>query len=92
MQINSQTTIPAVCRYAAASARTLSRGFRERFGISTKQYMVATRLAGARRTLKCSRVSVTDAASQFGFWQLGQFSADYKAMFGELPSETLKTA
>ena len=88
---NGQTSIPAVCRYAAASARTLSRGFKERFGISTKRYMVATSLAGARKTLKRGRASVTEAASQFGFWQLGQFSADYMAMFGELPSETLKS-
>jgi AraC family ethanolamine operon transcriptional activator len=84
-------SIPDICRYAAASARTLSRGFRERFGISTKQYMVAIRLSGVRRTLRKGRASVTEAAGQFGFWHLGQFSADYLAMFGELPSETLKS-
>lgn len=82
-------SIPEVCTFAAASARSLSRGFRERFGVSTKQYMVATRLSAARRELLVGPASVTDAASQFGFWHLGRFSSDYKAMFGELPSETL---
>jgi AraC-like DNA-binding protein len=82
--------IPEVCRYAAVSARTLSRAFKEQFGISTKQYTVATRLAGVRRTLRQGRISVTDAAGRYGFWHLGQFSADYHAMFGELPSDTLK--
>ena len=83
------TSIPDVCRYAAASARSLSRGFKERFGISTKRYMVATRLSASRRLLLRGDTSVTEAASQLGFWNLGRFSSDYAAMFGELPSETL---
>ena len=82
-------SVPEVCKVAAASGRSLSRGFRERFGLSTKQYMVATRLSAARRELLAGEMSVTDAASQYGFWHLGRFSSDYKTMFGELPSETL---
>jgi AraC family ethanolamine operon transcriptional activator len=27
---------------------------------------------------------------EFGFWHAGRFSQDYKALFGESPSETLK--
>jgi AraC family ethanolamine operon transcriptional activator len=85
---NGQISVPEVCTYASVSARSLSRGFQERFGLSTKQYMVATRLSAARRKL-LDGVTVTEAASEYGFWHLGRFSADYKAMFGELPSETL---
>jgi AraC family ethanolamine operon transcriptional activator len=88
---DGQLSIPDVCRYAAASARTLSRGFRERFGISTKQYMVVYRLAGVRRALRQGGNSVTGAAGKYGFWHLGQFSANYLATFGESPSETLKS-
>lgn len=87
---DGQLSIPDVCRYAAASARTLSRGFRERFGITTKQYMVVNRLAGVRRALRQGGTSVTGAAGKYGFWHLGQFSADYLAAFGESPSDTLK--
>ena len=82
-------SVPDICRHSAASARSLSRGFQERFGVSTKQYMVGTRLSAARRALSGGKTSVTEAASQYGFWHLGRFSADYKAMFGELPSVTL---
>jgi len=33
--------------------------------------------------------SITQISSQWGFWHMGQFGADYKRQFGELPSETL---
>jgi AraC family ethanolamine operon transcriptional activator len=34
---------------------------------------------------------VKDIASAWGFWHLGHFCHDYKNMFGETPSKTLKT-
>jgi transcriptional regulator GlxA family with amidase domain len=33
---------------------------------------------------------VTDIATRFGFWQLGRFSVEYQALFGESPSTTLR--
>ena len=33
---------------------------------------------------------VNDVASLWGFWHMGQFAADYRKLFNELPSETLK--
>jgi AraC-like DNA-binding protein len=35
---------------------------------------------------------VTAVALRWGFGHLGQFAADYRARFGELPSETLRRA
>ena len=32
---------------------------------------------------------VADTANARGFWHMGQFAADYRRMFGKLPSETL---
>jgi AraC family ethanolamine operon transcriptional activator len=34
--------------------------------------------------------TVTEIANDFGFTHLGYFSQDYKAQFGELPSETMR--
>jgi AraC-like DNA-binding protein len=36
--------------------------------------------------------SVKAAALTHGFWHLGQFAHDYRAVFGEAPSETLTRA
>ena len=36
--------------------------------------------------------TVTDAAMRFGFRELGRFAVDYRAAFGESPSETLRRA
>jgi transcriptional regulator GlxA family with amidase domain len=32
---------------------------------------------------------VTQIATDHGFWELGRFSVNYRAIFGEVPSETL---
>jgi AraC family ethanolamine operon transcriptional activator len=75
-----------------ASERTLRRGFRERFGVSPKAYLLAQRLIDVRRTLRTADPDATlvaDVANRFGFWHMGQFAADYRKHFGELPSQTL---
>lgn len=91
--MESVTTLRQVYEYSGVSYRTLNRAFKERFGIGPKQYIVATRLAGVRRAITVSPpdTRITDIASDWGFWHLGRFAADYKRMFGELPSDTLKS-
>ncbi len=34
--------------------------------------------------------TVTVIATEYGFFHLGQFAVDYRKMFGESPSETLR--
>jgi hypothetical protein len=36
-----------------------------------------------RRLVKDTARGVTEIATRFGFWHMGQFSADYKRMYGE---------
>jgi AraC-like DNA-binding protein len=87
-------TMEAVCGAASVSARTLEYAFRNRFGVTPKQYLQATRLHRVRRDL--GRVgaddSISEIAARWGFWHMGQFAADYRRQFGELPSETLRRA
>jgi AraC-like DNA-binding protein len=67
-------------------------GASERFGVSPKAYLQSLRLNAARKELKNSdplSAKVADVANQWGFWHMGQFAADYRRHFGELPSETL---
>jgi AraC family transcriptional regulator, ethanolamine operon transcriptional activator len=37
-------------------------------------------------------VQVQRIASHWGFWHAGQFAHDYKQLFGENPSDTLRRA
>jgi AraC family ethanolamine operon transcriptional activator len=70
------------------SARTLHEGFRAVFGMSVQRYLRMRRLSLARSALRRGEL-VKRAALANGFWHLGRFAGDYRAVFGELPSETL---
>jgi AraC family ethanolamine operon transcriptional activator len=86
----SPVKLADICRVAGVSERTLIYAFKEYLGITPKAFLNISRLNRVRRELECARVaSVTDAATLWGFWHMGQFSADYKRFFGELPSQTL---
>ncbi|HSW07311.1 helix-turn-helix domain-containing protein [Aquabacterium sp.] len=94
-QPDQPPTILQVCSHIGASPRKLEYCFRDVLGISPVKYLRAVRLNGVRRGLKRSAgsgVCVQDMAAHWGFWHLGDFSADYKRQFGELPSETLRRA
>ena len=80
-----------ICGASGVSHRTLNHAFHEHFGISPKQYLQAVRLDGVRKELyrKGPSARIADIANTWGFWHLGQFAADYRRQFGELPSETL---
>jgi AraC family ethanolamine operon transcriptional activator len=74
------------------SSRTLQRIFNDQTGMSPLNYLKYRRLNNVRRKLREAREESTlvkQVAYQFGFSHLGQFSHDYKQLFGELPSQTL---
>ena len=85
-------TVPELCRATRLSRRTLEYAFREHLGLSPRAYLAALRLDGVRRELvpADAPVRVSDVANRWGFWHLGQFAADYRKQFGELPSKTLR--
>jgi len=84
--------IAAVCAALGASPRTLHEVFREHLGSSPKAYLKTLRLQAARRDLLFGGVRrrVTDVALDWGFEHFGWFSQDYKRLFGETPSQTLR--
>ncbi len=84
-----------VCRRVGTSPRKLDYCFQDTFGVSPGRYIKTIRLNAVRRELCRAdnpRMSVYDAAARWGFWHFGHFSADYKRLFAELPSETLRCA
>ena len=90
---NFTMTVEGLVRQTGASERTLEYVFQERLGLSPKKYIRTYRLNRARRELTNPTHpgrKISDVANAWGFWHMGQFAGDYKALFGELPSETLR--
>lgn len=77
-------------RIANVPGRTLNDHFRAFTGFSPMAYLRKARLAAVHRDLASGDASsVTEAATRFGFFQVGRFATFYTEAFGEVPSETL---
>ena len=86
-------SVERLCEHANVSRRSLQYAFEHTLGISPLEYLRVARLHGVRRELKStprSVASIQDIAARWGFWHLGHFVTEYKQMFGELPSQTLR--
>lgn len=74
------------------SLRTLNVAFNAMLGMSPQRYLLVRRLHLARRRLRTQHGQaslVKTIALDLGFWHLGRFAQQYRAMFGESPSQTL---
>lgn len=92
------TSVPAskldvLCHIAGTSERTLQYAFKDRYGISPYAYVKRWRLNQARRLLLQANpedATVNDIAMSLDFFHQGQFATDYRKLFSESPSATLK--
>jgi AraC family transcriptional regulator, ethanolamine operon transcriptional activator len=86
-------TLKQLCNELGTSSSTLSYSFKDIFGLSPIAYLKIQRFNGVRRTLRDADPKITTVmqiAQKWGFCSTGHFCRDYKEMFGELPSETLR--
>lgn len=91
--LDQPITLKDLCQALHVSQRPLFYGFQEIFGVSPMEYLKIQRLQRAHRCLQTAtpkHTSVMAIAQQYGFWSAGHFTRDYKKMFGERPSETLR--
>lgn len=91
--LDASITLMSLCKALHTSERPLNYGFHEVFGVSPMSYLKTLRLQAVRAQLQRAdpaAAAIAEIASRFGFQSLGHFSRDYKTMFGELPSKTLK--
>lgn len=82
--------VETLCQTTGTSYSTLSRAFQQEFGITPNRYLRNRRLTAARSALAQpgSSRTISEIAHDCGFWHMSAFSADYRKLFGELPSET----
>ena len=88
--LNQAPSIDSICRECAIGRKTLERDFKSHLGVSPRKYINLLRLSAVRRDLflKSSDTTVLEVASSWGFNHMGKFAADYRRVFGELPSVT----
>lgn len=93
--IDSSVTLLDLSIVCGMRSRSLINAFEAVTGLSPMDYLKRLRLNGARRALRRARKTRTriiDVATAWGFWHMGHFATDYRALFGEAPSQTLLNA
>ena len=87
--IENPISILQICQEIGVSERNLRYAFKDQTGLSPKKYLQSYKLNQVRRILKSGNFEkIVNVSHQFGYWHTGQFAADYKKLFGELPSDT----
>ena len=90
----SDVALAVLADSIGCSPRTLSNYYLRLYGMSPMRYLKTMRLnhvRGLLRDPKCEQ-TIADVAADHGFWHMGHFSEQYRYLFGETASETLRAA
>jgi AraC-like DNA-binding protein len=82
-----------ICAATGVSERTLRTYCHDTFNMGPMRYLWLRRMHLVRRALlqaDPAATTVTEVATDHGFWELGRFSVEYRSLFGERPSATLQ--
>ncbi|MFD9908943.1 AraC family transcriptional regulator [Streptomyces sp. NPDC059063] len=86
-------TTATLAAEARVGVRWLQEAFRRYVGMSPMAYVRDVRLQRVRAELAAAGTGercVSEVAHRWGFAHLGRFAEQYRARFGELPSQTLR--
>jgi AraC family transcriptional regulator, ethanolamine operon transcriptional activator len=90
---DSPPSVEELCLRLRTSRRSLQNSFRQVADATPVHYLRCVRLNAVRRQLMSTRavdLNIAQAAADRGFNHLSHFAQRYKALFGELPSQTLR--
>jgi len=90
--LRASIALSDLCAAAGVCTRALEYGFRDFYELGPMAYVRNLRLCRVRRDLQVpgnENDSVSSAARRWSFTHMGQFSHDYRVLFGEMPSQTL---
>jgi len=85
-------TLAGLCEASGVSERRVRSAFYQCYQMSPTAYLRVAALNAVRRDLvegPRPRNAVSRAATDWGFWHLSRFAAQYRALFGESPRHTL---
>jgi transcriptional regulator GlxA family with amidase domain len=82
-----------VAAHAGLCVRALQQGFARHLETTPSGFLRQVRLGRVRDALLASdaeATTVATVASDWGFFSLGRFAAQYREAYGETPSQTLR--
>ena len=91
-RLDQKTTTSEICSDIKISERSLRYIFKEMIGLSPMKYIKFIKLNKVRKDIRKAKadMDINVIANKWGFNHSGQFAADYKKLFDEFPSQTLK--
>lgn len=83
-------TLSELSRHCGVAERTLEYGFKQVYDTTPLTFARNQRLTRSRMALlrAAARTSISETARACGFTHMGQYSRDYRRLFGETPSMT----
>jgi transcriptional regulator GlxA family with amidase domain len=84
--------VPELARQACTSPAHFSRAFKRAFGETPHRYLMSRRIERAKALLRDTGAPVTEVCLAVGFASLGSFSACFRRLVGESPSEYRRRA
>jgi len=83
-----------IAEAVGVSVRSLQEGFQHHLGTTPMAHLRGARLRRVHEALSSgdAALNVTDVAMSWGVTHMGRFAQEYRQMFGESPSQTLRRA
>lgn len=90
--LHRSLTVLQIAEVTGVSVRALQAGFQRHYNTSPLRYLRNIRLEAAHEELSSpeNHLGIGEVALKWGFTHFGRFSAEYKAAYGQYPSETIK--
>jgi methylphosphotriester-DNA--protein-cysteine methyltransferase len=84
-----------LCAYCGVGVRTLEYGFKQFYDATPIGFIKSQRLTRTRSVLARAGsrpIAISATARRLGFTHMGQYAQDYRSLFGESPTMTLRRA
>ena len=92
--MDGKVNIESFAKQYKVSVQTLENAFKSLFGFTPKKFLQLLKLNLVHHDLQNADpeiCTVSKVASKWGFLHMGRFSQEYTKLFGENPSDTLKS-